>query len=669
MGATPMQTVIGRLEQSGKQPKQRGDKYEARCPAHEDNNPSLSIAPGTEPDQVLMHCHAGCNIEDITAALGLEPKDLYAPKTRTGELTEIEHYTYTDELGNPLMRVHRFHPKTFRQSHYNGHTWQWGAKDVPPTLYRLPQIVQAIANCTTIYIVEGERDVHTLEQLGHTATTNAGGAGKFKPEHAQQLVGAAKVVIIADNDTPGHKHAEQVAAELNWAGITHCVMLPAPGCKDISDHLAAGHALTELQDYTAADTETPVEAAEIDADDIGHGWEPTDLTEILNGTYEPPVPTIGKRTDGAGLFYAGRINALFGESGSGKSWIAMAACAQEIMAGNHVIYIDHEDHATSVTQRILKLGCARNLVLEQLHYIRPQRGWNQLAKIDVSALITETAATLVVCDSTGEGMSLDTIDPNSDDQVARWMRDFGRHLADLGPALLLLDHMAKSSESNKAFMIGSQRKKAAIDGAAYRVDVGIAPSKGIDGALNLVTAKDRGGYYQHGAKVADITISDTDTGIDVTIKPPSNGLPTVLMGRISEYIATIGPCSTNSIQQHVEGNSKSLRNALQKLVDLGYVARNVKTGVGGGFVHTNIKPFNELDLFATTATTATTASEVGPDPLNATATTATNRVPDEVVEPPKFTSTTSTTSLLVVEGGRGQNNQTTTPHQPRPDII
>ena len=141
------------------------------------------------------------------------------------------------------------------------------------------------------------------------------------------------------------------------------------------------------------------------------------------------------------------------------------------------------------------------------------------------------------------------------------------------------------------------------------------------------------------------------------------------MGRISEYIATIGPCSTNSIQQHVEGNSKSLRNALQKLVDLGYVARNVKTGVGGGFVHTNIKPFNELELFATTATTATTASEVGPDALNATATTATNRVPDEVVEPSKFTSTTSTTSLLVVEGGRGQNTQTTTPTQPRPHII
>jgi hypothetical protein len=672
MGATPMQTVIGRLEQSGKQPRQHGNQYQARCPAHNDNNPSLSIAPGTEPDQVLLHCHAGCSIEDITAAIGLEPKDLYAPKTRTGELTEIEHYTYTDAAGLNTMRVHRFHPKTFRQSHWNGTTWQWGAKHIPPTLYRLPKVAEAIETGDTIYLVEGERDVHTLEELGHTATTNAGGAGKFKPEHAQQLVGAAKVIIIADDDPPGHKHAEQAAAEINWAGIQYTIVTCATGCKDISDHLAAGHTLSDLRPYTptAEDPETPLEAPESDTDSFGHGWTPDDLAEVLGADYTPPVPTIGTRTDTVGLFYAGRVNALFGESGSGKSWVAMATCAQQIKAGNQVCYIDHEDHAGSVTNRMLKLGCTVAEIVAQLTYIRPDRAWNQLAAIDLAEHITNTGTTLVVCDSTGEGMSLDGVDPNSDDGVAKWMRGFARYIANLGPCVLLLDHMPKANDSNKAFMIGSQRKKAAIDGAAYRVDVGVAPARGIDGQLKLIVAKDRGGYHQHGSKVADITISDTATGIDVTIKPPSTGLPTVLMGRISEYIEAAGPSSTNAIQKHVEGNSKSLRTALEKLMDLGYVQRTVKTGIGGGFVHTNIKPFNELELLATTATTATTASQPRPDALNPTATTASQPRPDEVVEPPKFTSTTSTTSLLVVEGGRGQNTKQTNTTEARPsDII
>ena len=643
-----MSTVIGRLEQSGKQPRQQGNSYQARCPAHNDNNPSLSISPGTEPDQVLMHCHAGCTIEDITAAIGLEPKDLYAPKARSSDLTEIEHYTYTDDVGQNTMRVHRFHPKTFRQSHWNGTSWQWGAKHVPPVLYRLPRVIEAIETGDPIYLVEGERDVHTLEQLGHTATTNAGGAGKFRTDHAQQLTGAHNVIIIADNDTPGHKHAEQIAAELNWIGIPYRIVTAAPGCKDISDHIAAGHSLQDLQPYTPApeDPETPLEAPESPADDIGHGWHPDNLADVLSGEYTPPVPTIGQRTDNIGLFYTGRVNALFGESGSGKSWVAMATCAQQIKAGHAVTYIDHEDPAGSVTNRMLKLGCTVDQIVGLLTYIRPDRSWNQLAAIDIAEHIANTGTTLVVCDSTGEGMSLDGVDPNSDDGVAKWMRGFARYIANLGPCVLLLDHMPKANDSNKAFMIGSQRKKAAIDGAAYRVDVGVAPARGIDGQLKLIVAKDRGGYHQHGSKVADITISDTDTGIDVTIKPPGTGLPTVLMGRISKYLEQAGTASQNVIQKSVAGKTETIRYALEQLVELGYVERIVRTGPGGGFDHINIKAFNEIELLNTTATPS-------PQPR-----------PTEQGEPTGRTATPATPHSSGVAEGRSSDVQTTNQHAP-----
>jgi putative DNA primase/helicase len=40
----------------------RPDRWAARCPAHEDRNPSLSI---TRRDRWLLHCHAGCCFADV----------------------------------------------------------------------------------------------------------------------------------------------------------------------------------------------------------------------------------------------------------------------------------------------------------------------------------------------------------------------------------------------------------------------------------------------------------------------------------------------------------------------------------------------------------------------------------------------------------------------------
>jgi hypothetical protein len=53
----------------------RGGKYMARCPAHDDRSPSLSVKLCSD-DRVLLHCFAGCDIEAICDALGLRLTDL-----------------------------------------------------------------------------------------------------------------------------------------------------------------------------------------------------------------------------------------------------------------------------------------------------------------------------------------------------------------------------------------------------------------------------------------------------------------------------------------------------------------------------------------------------------------------------------------------------------------
>lgn len=45
-------------------------KYTARCPAHEDKSPSLSVRE-TSDGTVLIHCFAGCHTKDVLTAVGL----------------------------------------------------------------------------------------------------------------------------------------------------------------------------------------------------------------------------------------------------------------------------------------------------------------------------------------------------------------------------------------------------------------------------------------------------------------------------------------------------------------------------------------------------------------------------------------------------------------------
>ena len=64
--------ILGLL--SGVRPRGAGN-WTARCPAHGDKNPSLSVREGDKG--LLLRCWAGCRLEDITGALGLAVKDLF----------------------------------------------------------------------------------------------------------------------------------------------------------------------------------------------------------------------------------------------------------------------------------------------------------------------------------------------------------------------------------------------------------------------------------------------------------------------------------------------------------------------------------------------------------------------------------------------------------------
>lgn len=231
--------------------KRNASEWTARCPAHEDRDPSLSIGEGKD-GAVLLHCHARCTPEDVVAALGLTMSDLFETPLERTKPSIGETYDYVAEDGTVLYQVVRMVPKDFRQRRPDGEGWAWRLGDTRRVLYRLPQVVAQVAARKHVLVVEGEKDVHQLEALGFVATTNSGGAGKWRDEYSESLRGAC-VVILPDNDEPGRRHAQQVAAALSGvAAEVRVIELPnLPSKGDVSDWLAAGGTAAELEGLIA----------------------------------------------------------------------------------------------------------------------------------------------------------------------------------------------------------------------------------------------------------------------------------------------------------------------------------------------------------------------------------------------------------------------------------
>ena len=72
----PIELLLSRLERVR---ANRNGTWVARCPAHDDRSPSLSIATGDD-GKVLLHCFAGCGAVDVVEAVGLELSSLF-PET------------------------------------------------------------------------------------------------------------------------------------------------------------------------------------------------------------------------------------------------------------------------------------------------------------------------------------------------------------------------------------------------------------------------------------------------------------------------------------------------------------------------------------------------------------------------------------------------------------
>ena len=198
-------------------------EYTACCPAHDDREPSLSV---TERDgRILIHCHRGCAPEEIVSAMGLKMSDLYTEtavegyhpaRTRSAN-APIRTHIYRDEQGRVLARKSIFRKedggKYALWERLEEGVWHKGLGDIKVPPYRIDEVINGRGNPSLkslTFIVEGEKDVDTMFDLGFTATTSPKGAGgKWEPFYNKYLEGR-DIVVISDNDEAGEKYAETV---------------------------------------------------------------------------------------------------------------------------------------------------------------------------------------------------------------------------------------------------------------------------------------------------------------------------------------------------------------------------------------------------------------------------------------------------------------------------
>ena len=230
--------------------KGSGKGWTARCPAHDDRNNSLSVAEGA--DSLLLHCFAGCEVDDVVQALGLTMGDLFPTERKRSsqgndtpaatpatvqhppskDVCSLRNYAEVKGLPESFLKEaglqdHRYQGQqriripyfdahrqelavrfriALRKSKLGGNRFLWkkGSKLHPYGLWLLDQARKT----GRVVLVEGESDCHTL-WFHELPALGLPGATSWKEPWTQHLLGIDEIYIVIEPDKGG-------AAILKW---------------------------------------------------------------------------------------------------------------------------------------------------------------------------------------------------------------------------------------------------------------------------------------------------------------------------------------------------------------------------------------------------------------------------------------------------------------------
>jgi peroxiredoxin family protein len=345
----------------GRKPKKRGDLYEFRCIRHDDREASAWVG------NARWGCHA-CGFEEPIATL-CEALNVTVPK-RQGFTVE----QYAERKGFSLAALNRWGVVTATSQHGNeivaipyldaegkvlrvkhraaGKSW-W-APGTGTYLYGL-QILAAAASSDPVIVVEGESDCHACWHQRILAV-GVPGATHWKRDWAPLLSGR-QVYIWQEPGEAGAKFAQSLATDFPDARI-----MRSEAHKDLADLFKA----------TGTGFKASVEALRAEALPIGVSPPAVKFCPILGGTLESllvrklaPVDAVPTplaswsracRDEGGGIGLARGWNiTVAGNTGTGKSLVALNIAAAAIANGERVAFHSIEMSLMQLTTRMLSI--------------------------------------------------------------------------------------------------------------------------------------------------------------------------------------------------------------------------------------------------------------------------------------------------------------------------
>jgi putative DNA primase/helicase len=483
---TPVELLLSKLPNA----KRQGKEWAARCPAHEDKRPSLSISEG-EGGRALVHCHAGCTPEEIVAALGMKLADLMpetpttarpmpratrkptpkAPAPRTPAtfataaeaVAELERqygrranlWTYQSADVEPVGLILRWDTptgKTIRPVSKTPTGWIIGGMSEPRPLYRLPDLLMRTGE--VVYVCEGEKAADALAGLGLLATTSPHGSKSAGKADWAALAGR-EVVILPDHDEAGGMYAGDVAGIL--AKLTPAATVRIVNLADAWPDLPAGGDIADLAQREDADTIKAKLAAIVDA-----------------AKPKPSGPVLLCLADVApreikwlwpGRVPLGRITLLVGRPGEGKSFLTCDMASRistgtpwpdgsDCPAGSVILISAEDDPGDTIRPRL----DAHSADVRKVHLLSAVRRTGEdgqpyevlFTLADVAALETALKALpdcrLIVVDPIGSFLGGDT-DAHRDNEVRGVLAPVAKLAEKYGPAVLVVAHRRKSAGS------------------------------------------------------------------------------------------------------------------------------------------------------------------------------------------------------------------------------
>lgn len=225
----------------------------------------------------------------------------------------------------------------------------------------------------------------------------------------------------------------------------------------------------------------------------------SDIAALLDGGLpEPPKPLFLTRDDGHAILYAGQVNSLFGEAESGKTFIVLAAIAEVAKAERRTAFIDIDHNGVDATvARLVTLGVSLDYLSnpDRFRYWAPE---DKDDLLNLVAFLRTWRPAVVAVDSVGELLPLLALNSNSPDDFTTAHAAVLKPLATAGAAVVIIDHLAKNTDSKAAGPTGTAAKRRAVGGVSIRVTIKeqFVPGKG--GSAWLTVNKDRhGGLRQH----------------------------------------------------------------------------------------------------------------------------------------------------------------------------